>query len=157
MADRARAYFLVGGVPQYLLCLDDTRSIATNIREHLLDEFAPLFHEPAFLLREELRQVAPYHAMLFAIASGARTVRAMADATGLPERNLHYYKQQLVGLGYIERSYPLYERRRNPRQLALRINDPLLKFWFRFVFPNTSILRSAGAGHQGGRRWMVFP
>ena len=156
VADQARAYFLVGGVPQYLLCLDDTRSIATNIREHLLDEFAPLFHEPTFLLREELREVAPYHAMLFAIASGARTVRAMADATGLPERNLHYYIQQLVGLGYIERSYPLYERRRNPRQLALRINDPLLKFWFRFVFPNTSILRSAGAGQAFAERIAPF-
>ncbi|MDE0224058.1 MAG: ATP-binding protein [Gammaproteobacteria bacterium] len=145
VADRARAYFLVGGIPQYLLGLDDTRSIDTNIREHMLDEFVPLFHEPTFLLREELREVAPYHAILFAIASGARTVRTIADAAALPERNLHYYIQQLVSLGYIERSYPCDGRRRNPRQLRLRIVDPLLKFWFRFVFPNTSILRSAGA------------
>ena len=57
--DRARAYFLVGGLPQYLLSLDDTRSIDVNIRRHLLDEFAPLFHEPTFLLREELREIAP--------------------------------------------------------------------------------------------------
>ena len=152
VADRARAYFLVGGIPQYLLCLDDTRSIDTNIREHLLDEFAPLFHEPTFLLREELREVAPYHALLFAIASGARTVRAVADATGLPERNLHYYVQQLAGLGYVERSYPLDGRRRNPKQLRLRIDDPLLRFWFRFVFPNTSLLRSAGAGQVFAER-----
>ena len=146
VTDRARAYFLVGGIPQYLLCLDDTRSIDMNIRDHLLDEFAPLFHEPTFLLREELREVAPYHAILFAVASGAPTIRAMADATGLPERSLHYYIGQLVDLGYIERSYPLDGPRRNPRQLRLRIDDPLLKFWFRFVFPNTSILRSAGPG-----------
>ena len=69
-ADQARAYFLVGGVPQYLLCLDDSRSIEANIREHLLAEFAPLFHEPAFLLREELREIAPYQAVLHAVASG---------------------------------------------------------------------------------------
>ena len=30
--DRAKAYFLVGGLPQYLLCLDDARSVARNVR-----------------------------------------------------------------------------------------------------------------------------
>ena len=63
--DRARAYFLVGGLPQYLLSLDDARSIDVNIRRHLLDEFAPLFHEPTFLLREELRKnrALPCHSL----------------------------------------------------------------------------------------------
>lgn len=142
--DQARAYFLVGGLPQYLLCLDDGRSIDSNIRENLLDEFAPLFHEPAFLLREELREVAPYHAVLFAIASGERTARAVADATGLPERNLHYYFEQLTAMGYVRRRYPLDGGRPNPKQLRFTIDDPLLRFHFRFVFPNTSALKSAG-------------
>ena len=35
LADRAKAYFLVGGLPQYLLCLDDGCSINMNIRRHL--------------------------------------------------------------------------------------------------------------------------
>ena len=152
VADQARAHFLVGGIPQYLLCLDDTRSVETNIREQMLDEFAPLFHEPTFLLREELREVAPYHAILFAVASGAPTIRTIAETTGLPERNLHYYVGQLAGLGYLERAYPLDGRRRNPRQQRLRIDDPLLKFYFRFVFPNTSILRSAGAARAFSER-----
>ena len=97
--DRAKAYFLVGGLPQYLLCLDDARSIARNVRRALLDEFAPLFHEPEFLLREELREVAPYHAVLFAVASGHGAAPAIAAAAELPERNLPYYLQQLVNLG----------------------------------------------------------
>ena len=144
-ADRARAYFLVGGLPQYLLCLDDTRSIDVNIRQHLLDEFAPLFHEPTFLLREELRELAPYHAILFAIASGPGSVHAIASATGLSDRNLHYYLQQLVNLAYVRRRYPLEHRRRNPKQVRFGIDDPLLRFWFRFVFPNMSAIRSTGA------------
>ena len=143
--DRARAYFLVGGLPQYLLCLDDARSIEINIRQHLLDEFAPLFHEPTFLLREELRERAPYHAILFATASGPGNVHAIASATGLSDRNLHYYLQQLVDLGYVHRRYPLEGRRRNPKQVRFGIDDPLLRFWFRFVFPNMSAIRGAGA------------
>ena len=143
-ADQARAYFLVGGVPQYLLCLDDSRSIAANIREQMLAEFAPLFHEPAFLLREELREIAPYQAVLHAVASGHTAAPAIAAATGLPERNLHYYLQQLTGLGYLRRHYPLERRRPNPRQVRFGIDDPLLRFWFRFVFPNVSVIRGSG-------------
>ncbi len=147
LADRARAYFLVGGLPQYLLCLDESASIAQNIRRHVLDEFAPLFHEPTFLLREELREVAPYHAILFAVASGHGTARDIAAATALPERNLHYYFQQLVELGYLRRRYPLDRIRSNPKQVRFAMDDPLLRFWFRFVFPNVSVIRSAGPAH----------
>ena len=146
-ADRAKAYFLVGGLPQYLLCLDDTRSIAQNVRQHLLDEFAPLFHEPTFLLREELREIAPYHAILFAVASGHGAARDIAAATSLPDRNLPYYLQQLVNLGYLRRRYPLDRRRRNAKQVRFGIDDPLLRFWFRFVFPNMSAVRGAGPAH----------
>ena len=145
-ADRARAYFMVGGLPQYLQCLDDSLSIRHNIQQHFLEEFAPLFQEPSFLLREELREVAPYHAVLFAIANKAETANAIAAAAHLPERNLHYYLQQLVSLGYVRRRYPLDRKRVNPKQVRFGIDDPLLKFWFRYVFPNTSLLRSIGAG-----------
>ena len=144
LTDRARAYFLVGGLPQYLLCLDESVSIAHNVRRHLLDEFAPLFHEPTFLLREELREVAPYHAILFAVASGHGPARDIAAATALSERNLYYYLQQLVDLGYLRRRYPLDRRRPNPKQVRFVMDDPLLRFWFRFVFPNMSVIRSAG-------------
>ena len=142
--DRAKAYFLVGGLPQYLLGLDDTRSIARNVRGNLIDEFAPLFHEPEFLLHEELREVAPYHAVLFAVASGHGAAPAVAEAAELPERNLPYYLQQLVNLGYLQRRYPLDRRRPNQKQVRFGIDDPLLRFWFRFVFPNRSAIRSSG-------------
>ena len=143
--DRAKAHSLVGGLPQYLLCLDDGLSINQNIQLRLLNEFAPLFYEPTFLLREELREIAPYHAVLFAIASGEGTVPAIASASGLAERNLHYYLQQLVNLGYLRRRHPLDRKRPNPKQVRFGVEDPLLQFWFRFVFPNMSLIRSGGA------------
>ena len=150
--DRAKAYFLVGGLPQYLLCLDDARSIEHNVRRHLLDEFAPLFHEPTFLLREELREIAPYHAVLFAAASGPGAVRDIAATAGMPDRNLNYYLQQLVDLGYLRRRYPLDRRRPNPKRVRFGIDDPLLRFWFRFIFPNMSLIRSAGGASAFAER-----
>ena len=145
LTDKAKAYFLVGGMPQYLLFFDDGRSVEQNIRAKMLDEFSPLFHEPTFLLREELREIAPYQAILFAMAAGHGTATRIAAAAEVPERNVHYYLKQLVELRYVRRRYPLDGSSRNQKQVRFGIDDPLLRFWFRFVFPNMSLIASGGA------------
>ena len=116
-----------------------------NLREQLLEEFSPLHREPEFLLREELRDVEKYHAVLMAIAMGSHTTRDIASATGLPERSLHYWVQQLSELGYVGRHHPLTDKRRNKRQVRYVLEDALLRFWFRFVFPNQTHLQHLGA------------
>ena len=45
-----------------------------------------------------------------------------------------------MNLGYLRRRYPLDRRRSNPKQVRFGIDDPLLRFWFRFVFPNMSAI-----------------
>jgi AAA+ ATPase superfamily predicted ATPase len=52
--------------------------------------------------------------------------------------------QQLTGLGYLRRRYPLERQPPNPRHVRFGIDDPLLRFWFRFVFPNVSVIRAGG-------------
>ena len=152
IADKAKAYFLVGGMPQYLLLLDDARSVEQNIRAKMLHEFSPLFHEPTFLLREELREIAPYQAILFAMAAGNGTATRIAAVAKVPERNVHYYLKQLVELRYVRRRYPLDGASRNAKQVRFRIADPLLRFWFRFVFPNMSLIASSGATNAFAER-----
>lgn len=73
----------------------------------LLDEYAPLYREADFLLREELREVTLYYAILSALAAGHTTVNAIAKEAGQDPRALSYYLQQLQELGYVERRYPL--------------------------------------------------
>ena len=84
--DQAKVRFVVGGVASYLHAFDPARSFEQNLIANLLSEFAPLFQEPEFLLREELREVASYHAVLSAIAAGETSIRGIATASGLPER-----------------------------------------------------------------------
>ena len=144
MVDRARAYFICGGVPWYLERFDAKRSIETNIVAEVLAEHAPLRHEPEFLLREELREVESYFAVLLAIASGRATSRDISGVTAIGERSLHYYLQQLVDLGYVRRRYPLSDTPPAARHVRFALDDALLRFWFRFVFPNTSYLAQMG-------------
>ena len=144
LVDRARAYFICGGVPWYLGRFDARRSIEANLIAEVLEEHAPLRHEPEFLLREELREVESYFAVLLAIASGRVTPRDISAVTGIGERSLHYYLQQLVELGYVRRRYPLSDAPAAARHVRFALDDALLRFWFRFVFPNTSYLAQMG-------------
>ncbi len=144
LLDRARAYFLCGGVPLYLRCFSDNRSIESNLAQELLHEYAVLHREGDFLLREELREVENYYAILLAVAEGNTKSSAIAQRSGLEPRSLHYYLQQLVELGYLRRRYPLTSQRPSARQVRFDLDDSLLRFWFRFVFPNTSYIRHMG-------------
>ncbi len=137
---QAMTWFVCGGVAQYLTAFDGTCSFRQNVERNLLEEFAPLSREPEFLLREELRDVAPFHAVLMAIATGAHTTKAIAAASGVPERNLHYTFEQLVALGYVSRRYPVTGLKARRTDVRFVLDDALLRFWFRFLFPHRSQL-----------------
>ena len=144
LVDQARARFICGGVPLYLRMLDESVSLEKNIERQLLDEFAPLHREPEFLLREELREVHHYHAVLRSIAAGSTTHTDIARESGVGDRSLHYYLQQLIDLGYVARRHPLVSGKTQARKVRFVLDDALLRFWFRFVFPNNSYIQHMG-------------
>ncbi|NJN63687.1 MAG: ATP-binding protein [Acidobacteria bacterium] len=141
---RAEAYFICGGVPLYLRSFTPTNSVETNVVEQILDPYGPLNREPDFLLREELREVETYHAVLEALASGRSLHADVARHVGIDGRRLNYYLSQLIELGYVGKRYPLTESRPTARQVRYEVTDPLLRFWFRFVFPNLGYLQQMG-------------
>jgi len=144
LSSKAMVYFICGGIPLYLNFFNPLHSVEKNIEDNLLNEFSPLFREPDFLLREELRDIQNYYAILMAVAQGFSTNPKIAANTGIPERSLHYYLQQLIGLGYVARRYPLTGGKSVARNVHYVLEDPLLRFWFRFVFPNLSFIQQMG-------------
>lgn len=144
LQQQAETYFVLGGVPQYLHTFAAGASLQQNVEDQLLHEFAPLFREPEFLLREELRDVQSYHAVLHAIAAGAGATKDIAARAGLPERSLPYYLEQLVQLGYVARRMPLTGAKPSRWHVRFSLEDPLLRFYFRFVFPHRGFVQRYG-------------
>ena len=142
--DHARVYAICGGVPAYLLALDGLLSVEQNLIAHVLDESSALAREPEFLLREELRDLVPYHAVLMALAQGKTNPAQLGRITGIDVRGLNYHLNTLVELGYVQRRHPVTEAKPNVRSVRYALDDPLLRFWFRFVFPRQSLLRLLG-------------
>lgn len=155
LLNRTLAYFICGGVPLYLRFFNQASSVEKNIEENILNEFGPMFREPDFLLREELRDVENYYAVLTAVASGHTVNKAIAAQTGIPERSLHYYLQQLINLGYLGRRFPVTGKKPNQRLVRFVLQDPLLRFWFRFVFPHLSFIQQMGP--QRAMRDLIRP
>jgi uncharacterized protein len=144
MDDHARIYAICGGIPAYLRAFNQGRSVEQNIIATLLEETGPLAQEPDFLLREELRDLIPYHAVLTGLAQGSVPPRKLARLASIDGRALNYHLGTLVNLGYVQRRHPLTGAQLNAKTVRYALEDPLLRFWFRFIFPNLNILRPLG-------------
>jgi AAA+ ATPase superfamily predicted ATPase len=145
--EQARAYFVCGGIPAYLLRFDAHRSVVQNIANEFFELDAFFQREPEFLLREELAEIKQAASILEAIALGRQAQGEIARAVGLSTAALAPHLKNLVGLGYLERVVPLAPRPSRRTQVVYRIADSLLRFWFRFLDPHASLLRRLPAAH----------
>lgn len=77
--DKALAYGIVGGTPQYLALLNDNLSIEDNIKNTHLNPASSIFEEPNNLLKQEVREPAIYNAVITAIATGSSKMNEISN------------------------------------------------------------------------------
>ena len=140
--DRAIAYGMVGGTPQYLLQIDPLKSLEENIKSIFLNPTALLFDEPVNLFKQEVREPALYTAIMTAIAGGATRLSEIAGKIGESSSVCAAYLRQLIDLDLIQKETPYGEK--SSRKSLYSIIDPLFRFWYRFILNNSSLI-SRGA------------
>jgi len=141
LKNQIEAYGILGGIPAYLNQFDDRDSLIKNIERQILRQGSFLYLEPQFLLREELREPRNYFAILQSIAHGRTKLNEIVQTAGLERQAVSRYLAVLQDLYLVERIVPGTERRpEKSRKGIYRIKDPFLRFWFRFVAPNQSVL-----------------
>ncbi|MEZ0319546.1 MAG: ATP-binding protein [Pyrobaculum sp.] len=133
--DWFKAWAVVGGVPYYLRLFVPGRPVDLEVRR-LFSKGGPLYEEPLFLLREELREPRVYVALLEALAAGRTRLGEVAQFAGLSSPKASKYLWKLRQLDIVGRE-EVYGARRSGRYY---IKDNLFAFWFRFVYPNLSKL-----------------
>jgi AAA+ ATPase superfamily predicted ATPase len=88
-----------------------------------------------------MRDPHNYFGILQAIAQGRTRLNEIAQATGLGRQPVSRYLAVLQELQVIERRVPVTETQpEKSRRGVYRLRDPFLRFWFRFVFPQASLL-----------------
>lgn len=142
--DQVRAYAVYGGTPAYLNTLRPGASLAQNIQDGILTRGSFLYDEVRFILQQELREPRNYFAILEAIASGKTRLNEIKQATGIEGATA--YLDTLQQLHLVQRRTPVTETQpHKSRRGIYRLQDPYLRFWFRYVHPHRSQLERGGA------------
>jgi uncharacterized protein len=138
---RLRRYAVLGGTPQYQVWAGKA-GLSELIAARILSKGESLYEEPLHLLREEqeIRDPGTYFAVVREIAAGRTRTNEISNATRISTPNLAKMLKRLEALGYLEARSPLSPRGPETRRTSYRLADPFFRFWFRFVFPNRSLL-----------------
>lgn len=147
--DKALAYGIVGGTPQYLLQIDDRLSIEENIKNTHLNPSSSIFEEPNNLLKQEVREPAIYNAVITAIASGCSKMNEISNKIDEDTSVCATYIKNLITLGIIKKESPYGEK--SSRKTIYSIEDNMFRFWYRFVPENISVI-SRGAADLAYKR-----
>lgn len=147
--DKALAYGVIGGTPQYLTQMDDSLSIEENIKRTYLNSASSIFEEPNNLLKQEVREPAIYNAVITAIATGCSKMNEISTKIDEDTSVCATYIRNLITLGIIKKESPYGEK--SSRKTIYSIEDNMFRFWYRFVPENTSII-SRGASDLAYKR-----
>ena len=141
--EKALAYGIVGGTPQYLLQMNDRLSIEENVKNTYLNPTASLYEEPTNLLKQEVREPAIYTAIITAIATGASRMSEISTKVGEDTNVCSTYLKNLVALGIVQKETPYGEKA--AKKSIYSIDDNMFRFWYRFVPENASMIARGAA------------
>ncbi len=147
--NKALAYGIMGGTPQYLMQLNSALSIEENIKNTHLNPNSAIYEEPSNLLKQEVREPAIYNSIITAIATGSTKMSEISGKAGEESSVCSAYIKNLIALGIIKKETPYGER--SGRRTIYSIEDNMFRFWYRFV-PGYSSIIARGAAELAYRR-----
>lgn len=139
--DLLALYTVSGGIPKYIeLLMDRGAYTVSEIIKHVTEENSIFLEEGTILLAQEFgKKYGNYFSILSAIASGRNTTPEIAEAIG----------DASVGgmLSRLEDDYELISKKRpimskeRSQNVRYEISDNFLRFWFRYIARNQSIIQ----------------
>lgn len=151
LREAAYVYGVFGGTPRYLATIDEGDDIAERIIETVISPRGEVYLQLERLIEQEkgIREPREYRAVLSAVAQGNTDTERIAAAAGLEDRK-HVVVRALgvlsdLGLVWRERNFGASER----TPWKNRIADNAVRFWYRFVHKNRSLVEVG----QAARVW----
>ena len=139
--DAVMAYAVLGGQTNLWRYFDDSLSFKENICKNFLDRGAYLREEALRLTSYNLRETAVYHTLLSQMARGTNKLNDLHHETSFSRAKISVYLKTLIHHDFAYKVYSFGNAgRENVMKGVYRIGDPLVDFYFRFVYPNFSNL-----------------
>jgi len=131
--DLLSLWTITGGVARYVQLLMDANACdRRKMLDEILSESSSFIDEGKAILAEEFgAEYSVFFSILTEIASGRNTFGELANAIGL---DIGTYLARLENdYGLISRIVPIYDREKS-RNTHYTLEDPFLRFWFRFLY-----------------------
>ena len=135
-------YAALGGVPGAWNHFTEGLSAKENICKHMLNTESRLYEDMSVMISEELREPAVYNTLLSTMARGCYKLNDLYEHTGFSRAKISVYLKALMELDIVEKIYS-YETAgyANSQKGIYRISNSLVRFYYRFIFPNLSMLQ----------------
>src|SRR5215510_3039831 len=153
--DAVAAFATWGGIPRYWEIARGAASLEAAQRDLVLDPLGILHAEPHRLLLDELSETMQAHSILVLIGQGCHRLSEIAGRLGRPATHLARPLALLTDIGLVRRELPFGEHPRRSKRSRYQIADPFLRYWYRFVDPNRSLLESRQLDVQTRPAWLA--
>ncbi len=142
LEDSIRTYAVLGGVPGYWMSFSDGFSAEENLIENIITEESRLYEEMSVFLERELREPGVYNTILTAMSRDCNKLNDIYRHTGFSRAKISVYLKNLMELDLVEKVYSYdTEGRANAQKGIYRISNSYVRFYFRYLFPNQSMLQ----------------
>lgn len=139
--DAVLAYSVLGGQTALWRYFDGSLSFKENVCKNILNPGSYLYGEALRLTEYSLRETAVYHTILAEMAKGVNKLNDLYHATGFSRAKISVYLKTLIHHDFAYKAYSFGNAgRENVMKGVYKIADPLMDFYFRFIFPNLSSL-----------------
>ena len=130
-------YSVFGGIPFYLIQIEDDLTIEENIQRLLIPEGSLLEGEIRLQLKAELAKEENANHVLEKIANGVGKYSDIASSFHGSTGNISHTLGKLSGMGLIEKDSPI-NASSSKKQHRYVISDNMLDFYYSFLFKETT-------------------
>lgn len=134
-------YAITGGYQDAYDFFDFDLSIKRLIIRNFLEPSGPFRHYGLDVIKNNLREPACYATILASLAEGRNKLNDLYLHTGFSRAKNSVYLKNLINLSVVEKveSYST-PGEENTKKGMYRISNPMVQFYFTFVYPNESFL-----------------
>ncbi|MBO4310815.1 MAG: ATP-binding protein [Lachnospiraceae bacterium] len=135
-------YALLGGNIAFYNYFDINKSLKENIIKNFLNSDSVFRRAGNDVVLEYLREVNVYATILYCLANGRNKLNDIYIHTGFSRAKISVYLKNLMSLDTVEKvsSFDT-PGNENTMKGVYRISNPIVNFWFKFVYPHESYLK----------------
>lgn len=139
--DKAEYLSIMSSYPFYLAAIDKSLSFDENIRNLFFNQFGTFFDLPDQLLSNSTNIQDVYNAILLSIAKRHYHIKEISEDIHEDEAKVSKYLTTLLGSEIIEKRETFMGSKRTNYYV---IADPMLRFWYTFIFDNQERIKTNG-------------